>query len=428
MSPERPPSARAAMVRAQRTALIIVLSIFVGSWVIVGLLLAPAVGGWRTIAAAIVLLTVVPLAIFFRSRGSGHYPGKAIRLFVFRPMWYAQLLLILSALGGLLGAIAGAPFGAAGIAGRTTIAIVAALFAVLGVLGYAGSRRFVALPLTVTIPTLPAGLEGLRIALICDMHIGPHSSRAHLARVAAAVRESSPDLIAVAGDLIDDYAPDVSLYAEALGDLSAPLGVYIIAGNHEVYAGWDEVLARLRALTHTVLVNESRIVDHRGERLAIAGTGDPAAGRRPGPGAPAPDIAATLADIPDGMFTVALAHNPALWPPLASADVPLTLSGHTHWGQLSINPAGWSLANPFLEHAMGEYRRGESLLYVSPGTNYWGIPFRLGARAEVTILTLVRGAEAGIAGAQSFDARATGANKSKLTRTDSTDTNGNDTF
>jgi predicted MPP superfamily phosphohydrolase len=392
-------------MRAQRTALTIVLSIFAGSWVIVGLLLAPVVGGWRTMAVAVLLFTVAPLAVFIRSRGSDHYPGKTIRLLVFRPMWYAQLLLILCALGGLAGAIAGTPFGGTGIAGRTAIAGVAAVFFILGVAGYFGSRRLAALPLTVTLPSLPDGLEGLRIALICDTHIGPHSSRAHLARIAAAVRAANPDLIAVAGDLIDDYAPDVSVYAASLGDLSAPLGVYIIAGNHEVYAGWGEVLPRLRALSHTVLVNENRVVDHRGTALAIAGTGDPAAGRRPGPGVPAPDIAATLAGIPDGMFTVVLAHNPSLWPAIESAGVPLTLSGHTHWGQFSINRAGWSLANPFLKLAMGAYRRGASLLYVSPGTNYWGIPCRIGARAEVSILTLVCGAEASIRGAQSVDAR-----------------------
>jgi predicted MPP superfamily phosphohydrolase len=81
------------------------------------------------------------------------------------------------------------------------------------------------------------------------------------------------------------------------------------------------------------------------------------------------------------------------------------LSGHTHWGQLSVNRAGWSIANWFLDLAMGTYRRGDSLLYVSPGTNYWGIPFRIGARAEVSILTLTRGREPGITGAQSMDAR-----------------------
>jgi predicted MPP superfamily phosphohydrolase len=405
VSAERSSGARGALARSQRKAITVVLTIFVGSWVVVGALLAPVAGGWKAVGAASFLLTVFPLGVFFRSRGRGHYPGKAVRLLVFRPMWYAQLLLILCALGGGIAAIGGAPFGAAGWAGRSTIGVVATVYVILALTGYAGSRTLVVTPLTVTLPSLPPALEGMRIAQICDTHIGPQSSRRHLAWVAAAVRAANPDLIAVAGDLIDDYAPDVSIYAAALGDLTAPLGVYIIAGNHEVYAGWEEVLPRLRALAQTTLVNESRVVEHRGTRLAIAGTGDPAAGHRATPIVPAPDLVATLAGVPKGVFTIVLAHNPALWPPLAAAGVPLTLSGHTHWGQFSLNRAGWSLANPFLELAMGAYRRGESLLYVSPGTNYWGIPFRVGARAELSILTLVAGAEAGIAGAQSTDAR-----------------------
>jgi predicted MPP superfamily phosphohydrolase len=406
VSARRSPGARAALVRAQRTALTVFLSVFAGSWLIVGALLAPVAGGWWTIAAAALLLTVMPLTVLFRSRGSSHYPGKAIRLFVFRPMWYAQLLLLLSALGGLAGMAVGLPFGAAGGGGRDAIALIAIAYTLFALLGYIGSRRFVVASLTVTLPSLPEALDGFRIAQICDTHIGPHTSRTQLARIASAIRGAKPDLIAVVGDLIDDFAPDVSMYSQAFGDLAAPLGVYIVPGNHEVYAGWSEVLPRLRELSQTVLVNESRILEHRGVRLAIAGTGDPAAGRIPAPGVPAPDIGATLARIPAGIFTIVLAHNPALWPPLAAGGVPLTLSGHTHWGQLSMNRAGWSLANVFLELAMGVYVRGESLLYVSPGTNYWGIPFRIGARAELSILTLTRGSRAGIAGAQSTDARA----------------------
>jgi predicted MPP superfamily phosphohydrolase len=406
VSDQRSPGARAALVRAQRTALTVFLSVFVGSWLIVGALLAPVAGGWWAIAAAALLLTVMPLTVLFRSRGSSHYPGKAIRLFVFRPMWYAQLLLLLSALGGLVGMVCGLPFGAAGRGGRDAIALIAVAYTLFALLGYVGSRRLVVASLTVTLPSLPEALDGFRIAQICDTHIGPHTSRTQLARIASATRGAKADLIAVVGDLIDDFAPDVGVYSQAFGDLAAPLGVYIVPGNHEVYAGWSEVLPRLRELSHTVLVNESRILEHGGVRLAIAGTGDPAAGRIPAPGVPAPDIGATLARIPAGTFTIVLAHNPALWPPLAAAGVPLTLSGHTHWGQLSVNRAGWSLANVFLELAMGAYRRGESLLYVSPGTNYWGIPFRIGARAELSLLTLTRGTQAGIAGTQSTDARA----------------------
>ena len=86
-----------------------------------------------------------------------------------------------------------------------------------------------------------------------------------------------------------------------------------------------------------------------------------------------------------------LAHNPALWPALARGGVTLTLSGHTHHGQLSIPRLGWSLASPFLELAMGVHRAGDSLLYIHPGTNFWGIPFRIGALPEVAVLTLRAG-------------------------------------
>lgn len=87
---------------------------------------------------------------------------------------------------------------------------------------------------------------------------------------------------------------------------------------------------------------------------------------------------------------IALAHNPALWPALAKRGVALTLSGHTHWGQFALPSLGWSLASPFLKHAMGAYREQGSLLYINPGTGYWGIPFRIGALPEVTLVRLWR--------------------------------------
>ena len=114
------------------------------------------------------------------------------------------------------------------------------------------------------------------------------------------------------------------------------------------------------------------------------------------PGGPAPDIARTVADIPAGSFSIVLAHNPALWPALAERGVHLTLSGHTHHGQLATKT--WSLASVFVKLAMGWHQQNGSLLYISPGTNYWGIPFRVGALPEVTVLILRRGDTATIVG------------------------------
>jgi hypothetical protein len=127
--------------------------------------------------------------------------------------------------------------------------------------------------------------------------------------------------------------------------------------------------------------------------LWIAGIGDPAAAAPPAyrEAAGAPDIERTLAAVPAGAFTLVLAHNPALWPALAARGASLTLSGHTHYGQVALPRLGWSLASIFLEHAMGAHRRGPALLYINPGTNFWGLPVRIGALHEVTVVTLRRG-------------------------------------
>ena len=359
-------------------------------WGVIGALVAPIVeGGWFSVAGAAVLSTL-PIVALVRERRKARYPRRFFRLVVMRPFWYTQLLLPLAAAAGLVGLVGGAFFGHALLAGRVALFTMTTAYVVLMTFGWAGSRQLTVKRLLATWPELPPGLDGLRIVQISDTHIGPHSSKAHFARVATAVRNAQADLIAVTGDLVDDHAPDVDAYATALGRLDAPLGVFVVPGNHDVYAGWPEVRARLEALPVTVLVNNAVLLRRGGEHFAVVGTGDPAGrrgGGKRGEGA-APDVPAALSSVPPGMFVVALAHNPALWPELARHGVALTLSGHTHWGQFALPTLGWSLASPFLEHAMGIHREGKSLLYIHPGTNFWGIPFRLGTPPEVAIITL----------------------------------------
>ena len=360
-------------------------------WGVIGALLAPVLGGgWGTvvIAAAVSLL---PLLALVGEHRAERYPGRLFRLLVMRPFWYVQLLLPLAAGAGLVGALAGATFGRSGDAGRLALGMMTTLYVIVMTFGWAGSRQLVVRRYIATWPELPPGLDGLRIAQLSDTHVGPHTSKAHLSRVATAVRNANADLIAVTGDLVDDHAPDVDAYAAALGRLDAPLGVFVVPGNHDVYAGWPDVRARLEALPVTVLVNGAVLLRRGGDHFAVVGTGDPA-GRRGGKKEnAAPDVPAALASVPPGMFVVALAHNPALWPELARRGVALTLSGHTHWGQFALPSLGWSLASPFLEHAMGIHRDGKSILYIHPGTNFWGIPFRLGTPPEVALITLQRG-------------------------------------
>ncbi|MEP6729453.1 MAG: metallophosphoesterase [bacterium] len=376
---------------ATRLALYLIVA-----WGTLGVLVSGLFTGALAALIVIALYTTLPLLAYVRWRGWPFYPGRGFRLLVVRPFWYAQLILPVVSAAGLLGVLAGAPFGNALDAGRIVAAVALALVTALLGAGYFGAGHLVVRRVDVAVPGLAPEFEGLRIAQLSDLHVGPHTSRRFLGRIVSATTELAPDLIAVTGDLIDDRAEDVASYARALGSLTAPLGVYMIPGNHDVYAGWDEVERALKAAKlGTVLVNDLRVIRRGDATIALVGTGDPA-GRARGPSRSAPDVELALAQVPEGATVIAFAHNPALWPSLAARGVALTLSGHTHWGQFALPKLGWSLASPFLDHAMGAHIDHDALLYISPGTGYWGIPFRIGASPEVTLVTL-RGATAAAA-------------------------------
>jgi hypothetical protein len=379
---------------AARTIALRAASYFIAAWGALAALAAGIFPGAAELVIALSLYCTLPLVVFIRSRGWPFYPSAAFRLLVVRPFLYVNLLLPFVAGSGVAGALLGAPFGHALALGRAFAAFVLTAVGIVLVAGYIGSRWLVVRHVDAFVPDLPPSFDGLRVAQLSDLHVGPHTSRRFLDRVVRATHTLQPDLVAITGDLVDDRAEDVEIYTSVLGSLDAPLGVFMIPGNHDVYAGWDDVEQALRAADiGTVLVNEAHVIRRGADAIALVGTGDPAGGR-PGTSRVAPDIDRTLAGVPDSTTVVAFAHNPALWPALASRGVALTLSGHTHWGQFALPRFGWSLASPFLELAMGAHTREDAVLYISPGTGYWGIPFRIGARPEVTLVTLRRAAKA----------------------------------
>jgi hypothetical protein len=154
----------------------------------VGALLAPLLDAGWTLVLAAAGLSLVPLVVFLRGRDAKRYPGALTRLFVFRGFLYAQLTLPLLAAGGVTGAVAGAPFGAAARGGRAALAAVAAGAAAFAVAGWMGSRRLRVRRLRAHWPDLPPALDGLRIAQLSDLHVGPQTSRRFLARVRAPCR------------------------------------------------------------------------------------------------------------------------------------------------------------------------------------------------------------------------------------------------
>ena len=390
-------SATTTPPRTVPSSFVLRVALVLGGWTTLHLGIVAALthdsvpGGWWPFAGVYAFL-LVAIALIIRSFGERSYPGKARRLFVMRPFWYAQILLLPASVAGSAAWIVGLPFGRAGAFGQAVALGALGLMLLVIAVGYVGSRSLVVRRIEFAFDDLPSAFDGVTIAQLSDLHVGPHTSARFLARIVEAVAKESPDIVAFTGDQVDDYDQDVARFAEVFGALRGPLGTFAIAGNHDVYAGWPGVRAGMERCGMRVLVNEAFKVDRGDDAIWIVGTGDPA-GRQSFGAAQhdvAPDIAKSVADVPEGAFTVALAHNPALWPALAQRGVHLTLSGHTHHGQLSIPALGWSLASVFLELAMGTYARGRSRLYINPGTNYWALPLRIGAWPEVTIVTLRR--------------------------------------
>jgi predicted MPP superfamily phosphohydrolase len=253
--------------------------------------------------------------------------------------------------------------------------VVAGLSAV-GVRSALAGMRIKDVP--VRIANLPQALAGLRVVQISDVHIGALLQKEWVSGVVDRVRALRPDLVAITGDLVDGTVDELREHVAPLSRLAeARLGVYFSTGNHEYYSGVDDWLRYLPTLGIRPLANE-RIEVAPG--LDVAGIHDPT-----GRGRYAPDLPAALEGRDANRPVILLAHQPRQFREAARHGVALTLSGHTHGGQ--IWPFSWlvALVQPYIA---GLHRLGEAQLYVSRGTGFWGPPMRVFAPAEITLLRL----------------------------------------
>jgi uncharacterized protein len=283
--------------------------------------------------------------------------------------------LLLSAIGDAL-ALLRVPWPA----GAATAGVAGLISAAGLVQALAGARLR---EVEVKVEGLPEGLDGLRIAQISDLHVGPTIRRAQVGAVVDRVLAAQPDLVAVTGDLADGEAAKLSRQVSPLARLQAPLGVYYVTGNHEYYWDAPSWLAKAHQLGMTPLVNEGIVVERGGAKLLVAGVPDESGGHFVR--GHFPDHRAAAAG--PGDFKLLLAHRPDGVPAAERAGFGLQLSGHTHGGQFF--PASLFIGL-FHRHTRGLSRHGRMWVHVNPGTGYWGPPHRLGVPAEITVLTLRR--------------------------------------
>ncbi|MFQ5665064.1 MAG: metallophosphoesterase [Candidatus Binatia bacterium] len=235
----------------------------------------------------------------------------------------------------------------------------------------------------------PPALNGLRIVQVSDIHIGQNLTRKQLAGFVARVNELRPDLICITGDIIDSPSARIESSLQVLAQLHAPYGVFAILGNHDHYAGAARVEALLRRCTgFTVLRDQRTAITIRGHRLHIVGLDD--RGRDWARGVKGTrHLTATLAAIAPCEPVLLLSHRPDIFAQAAAAGVALTLSGHTHGGQIGVpwfNGRVRNLAEFVTRFDRGLFERDGRYLYVNCGLGVTGQRVRLCTPREITLI------------------------------------------
>ena len=336
--------------------------------------------GWRLLGwLGILLLVLAPFVALVAGRTERLPAKRGLEVAGFTAMGLSSLLIVFVLAGDALHVRAWL-----GVAGFR-LAVVGGAVAVLVVGLWRARRPALVRVVDVPIARLPSDLEGLRIAQLSDLHVGPTLKRDFVERVVHTTNGLEPDLIALTGDVADGFPRALRDDVAPLAALAAPLGKYFVTGNQEYYwdaAGWVRELERLGFGT---LVNAHRVIRRGSGRVLLAGVTDLSApGGGPGP---ASDPAAAVAGAPASDVRVLLAHQPKSAFAARAVGFDLQLSGHTHGGQYFPFNLLVRLFQPFVA---GLHRLEAMWLYVSRGTGYWGPPLRLGAPAEITLIQLTR--------------------------------------
>ena len=231
---------------------------------------------------------------------------------------------------------------------------------------------------TVQLANLPEAWRGRKAALISDLHLGPVRNGGFLRRMVAKILKESPDAIFIAGDLYDGTAIDAARAAEPLNKLSAPQGVYFVAGNHEQFGDDSKYLDAVSAAGVRVLHNEKVEVDG----LQIVGV----------PFRNAVRVAAFAAvlraiGLDRNRASILLTHAPDHPAVAEAAGFSLQLSGHTHLGQFV--PWSWMARRMYRQFVYGLSRIGGMQVFTSSGAGTWGPPLRLGSNPEIVVLEFV---------------------------------------
>lgn len=246
--------------------------------------------------------------------------------------------------------------------------------------------------LTISLPHLPLGLDGLRIVHLSDLHVGSEVPAWFLRRVMTTVQCLTPDAIVLTGDFVHSRPDDVNDLSSLFQELRAPYGVFAVLGNHDYAVNYpgdpgipgveDVVIAALERTGTIVLRNEEVEIAAGRSRLSLYGADELWSGR-----ARVSRLHSTSPVLP----RIVLCHNPDVVQFLPEQNSDLVLCGHTHGGQVRIPPFPPLLTMTSNRRYWGGLRaRGNGWVFVNRGIGYtWRV--RFAARPECVEITLRRG-------------------------------------
>jgi len=232
-------------------------------------------------------------------------------------------------------------------------------------------------------PDLHPKLSGMTVGHLTDFHLGNVCSRDYVRFAVDRLMEKQPELIAVTGDFVNFERHLESCFA-VLESVSAPLGVFVVRGNHDYWVGEEEIKKRILALGFTLLHDRTVEVERKGATFLVSGVESP--WNKAG-------IPFDFIPRESDLLKIVLSHTPDEFPKLAKQNPHLVLSGHTHGGQICLPFFGPVVvpSNYGRKYERGFFKDGESLLYVSKGIGCHP-PLRTLCKPEVTLFRFVSGA------------------------------------
>jgi uncharacterized protein len=249
--------------------------------------------------------------------------------------------------------------------------------------GYVRRNRFHLSEVSVPIPNLPKDLDGLRIVQITDIHLSEFLSERELAVAIDMANEARANLALVTGDLITRRGDPLDVCLRQLARIRADAGVLGCLGNHEIYAKvQDYVTTQGRRAGIEFLRHQSKLLRFGSATINFAGVDYQMMHSR--------YLAGADRLIVPGAVNILLSHNPDVFPVAAAQGYDLTIAGHTHGGQVDfeILHQHLNVARYFTPYVRGLYRQEKSSIYVSTGLGTIGVPVRIGAPPEISVLRL----------------------------------------